>query len=85
MTSGFGNRTGEILPVRGWPRRNVGERLRKAVWRLLQRSQAKLTVEAYLSCSSSLRRRMRSPAIGRSQAAQRRAGAAREGPRATRK
>jgi hypothetical protein len=48
MTSGFSDRTGEILPVRGGPRHNVCERLAKGIWRLLQGSQATLTVEAYL-------------------------------------
>ena len=48
MTSGFSNRTGEILPVRGGPRHNVCERFAKGIWRLLQGSQAKLAVEAYL-------------------------------------
>src|SRR5262245_24277298 len=48
MTSGFSNRTGEVLPVRGGPRHNVCERLAKGIWRLLQGSQAKLAVEAYL-------------------------------------
>ena len=48
MTSRFSNRTSEVLPVRGGSRRNVCERFAKGVWRLLQGSQAKLTVEAYL-------------------------------------
>lgn len=48
MTSGFSNRTGEVLPVREGPRHNVCERFAKGIWRLLQRSQAKLTVETYL-------------------------------------
>jgi hypothetical protein len=48
MTSRFSDRTGEVLPVRGGPSRNVCERLAKGIWRLLQSSQAKLSVEAYL-------------------------------------
>jgi hypothetical protein len=48
MTSGFGNRMGEVLPVTGGPRHNVREGFAKGIWRLLQGSQAKLTVEAYL-------------------------------------
>ena len=48
MTSGSGDRTGEILPVRGLPRHHICERLAKGIWRLLQGSQAKLTVETYL-------------------------------------
>ncbi len=48
MTSGFSDRTGEVLPIRGRPRHSVCERLAEGIWRLLQGSQAKLTVEAYL-------------------------------------
>jgi len=48
MTSGFSDRTGEVLPVRGRPRHSICERLAKGIRRLLQSSHAKLTVEAYL-------------------------------------
>jgi hypothetical protein len=48
VTSGFSDRAGEILPVREGPRRNVCERFAEGIRRLLQGSQAKLTVEAYL-------------------------------------
>ena len=48
MTSGFSNRTGEVLPVRGGACHNVRERFAEGIWCLLQGSQAKLTVEAYL-------------------------------------
>jgi hypothetical protein len=48
LTSRFSNRTCEVLPVRGAPLHSVCERFAKSIWRLLQGSQAKLTVEAYL-------------------------------------
>ena len=48
LTPGFSDRSGEVLPVRGGPRRNVCERFAKRIWRLMQGSQAQLTVEAYL-------------------------------------
>src|SRR5512145_725835 len=48
MVSGFSDRTGEVLPVREGARHNVCERLAKGIWRLLQGSQAELTVETYL-------------------------------------
>ena len=48
MTSRFSNRTCEVLPVREGPLHYVCERFAKRIWRFLQGSQAKLTVEAYL-------------------------------------
>jgi hypothetical protein len=48
MTSGFSDRTGEVLPVRGGPRRHLCEHFAKGIPRLMQSSQAKFAVEAYL-------------------------------------
>jgi hypothetical protein len=47
MTFGFSDRTGEVLPIRGRQYHSICERLAKGIWRLLQGSQAKLTVEVY--------------------------------------
>jgi hypothetical protein len=48
VTSGSSDGAGEIFPVREGPCRNVCERFAEGIRRLLQRAQAKLTVEAYL-------------------------------------
>ena len=48
LASRSSDRAGEILPVRGGSRRSICERFAKGIWRSLQRSQAQLTVEAYL-------------------------------------